>query len=52
MKSMKVPVSATIVSSDIVGHGFEPDHSRQIDLIQGLNEAVRESLVPSCRSQK
>ena len=37
-------VQATIVSCDIIGHGKEPEHSRQIVLIKELNDIVRESL--------
>jgi hypothetical protein len=37
-------VQATIVSCDIVGHGLEPEHSRQINLIRELNDKVQKSL--------
>ena len=35
---------ATVVSCDIIGHGLEPEHSRQIVLIRELNDEVRKSL--------
>lgn len=44
MKARQYPLDGTIVSCDIVGHGFEPDHSRQIDRIEGLNAEIRRSL--------
>jgi hypothetical protein len=44
MKCIIENVLATIVSCDIVAHGLEPNHSRQVLIIKELNDAVRISL--------
>lgn len=37
-------LDASIVSCDIVGHGIEPDHARQVGRIEGINAVVRHTL--------
>ena len=48
--SSDAPVDAILVSCDIVGHGADTDHARQVARIKALNDCVRGVCAPFFRN--